>query len=140
MKSAANQPAGMTKDSTRDAGMAGSGVTSLSAVTLATRDMARAVGFYEGLGFPLRYGGPNEAFTSFAFGGTFLNLIADPRGPAGWWGRVIVHVSDVDGMYEKALAAGFTPESAPADAPWGERYFHIVDPDGHEISFAKPIA
>ncbi|MCY3569357.1 MAG: VOC family protein, partial [Chloroflexi bacterium] len=24
-------------------------------------------------------------------------------------------------------------------APWRERYFHIVDPDGHEISFAKPL-
>jgi len=22
---------------------------------------------------------------------------------------------------------------------WGERYFHIIDPDGHEISLAKPL-
>jgi uncharacterized glyoxalase superfamily protein PhnB len=42
-------------------------------------------------------------------------------------------------MYRKALAAGLTPEFEPADAPWGERYFHIVDPDGHELSFAKPL-
>jgi catechol 2,3-dioxygenase-like lactoylglutathione lyase family enzyme len=140
MKSVANQPAGMTKDSTHDADTAEPRIVSLSAVTLATRDMARAVCFYEALGFPRKYGGPSEAFTSFAFGGTFLNLIADPLGPAGRWGRVIVYVSDVDGMYGKALAAGLTPECAPADAPWGERYFHIVDPDGHEISFAKPIA
>ncbi|MGH8701888.1 MAG: VOC family protein, partial [Burkholderiales bacterium] len=27
----------------------------------------------------------------------------------------------------------------PADAPWGERYFHISDPDGHELSFARPL-
>jgi uncharacterized glyoxalase superfamily protein PhnB len=26
---------------------------------------------------------------------------------------------------------------APTDAPWGERYFHLRDPDGHELSFAK---
>jgi catechol 2,3-dioxygenase-like lactoylglutathione lyase family enzyme len=139
MKSAASQPASVTNESPHDADMAGLCVTSLSAVTLATRDMARAVSFYEALGFPLKYGGANEVFTSFSFGGTYLNLIADPRGPAGWWGRVIVHVSNVDGMYDKALAAGFTPECAPTDAPWGERFFHIVDPDGHEISFAKPI-
>src|SRR5271168_4721443 len=99
MKSVANQPASVTKDSHYAADTAGLCVTSLSAVTLATRDMARAVCFYEALGFPLNYGGPNEVFTSFVFGGTFLNLIVDPRGPAGWWGRVIVHVSDVDGMY-----------------------------------------
>jgi catechol 2,3-dioxygenase-like lactoylglutathione lyase family enzyme len=115
-------------------------VVSLSAVTLATRDMARAVRFYEALGFPCKYGGPSEGFTSFEFGNTFLNLIADSRGSAGWWGRVIVHVSDVDGMYSRALAAGITPEFAPQDAPWGERYFHVFDPEGHEISFAKPIA
>jgi uncharacterized glyoxalase superfamily protein PhnB len=26
----------------------------------------------------------------------------------------------------------------PRDAPWGERYFHMRDPDGHELSFARP--
>jgi uncharacterized glyoxalase superfamily protein PhnB len=27
----------------------------------------------------------------------------------------------------------------PRDAEWGERYFHLTDPDGHELSFARPI-
>lgn len=27
----------------------------------------------------------------------------------------------------------------PQDASWGERYFHMSDPDGHELSFALPI-
>lgn len=113
-------------------------IESLSAITLATRDMARAVPFYEALGFPKKYGGPQEAFTSFALGASFLNLIVDAR-PVSWWGRVIIYVSDVDGIYQKALAAGLKAESEPADAPWGERYFHITDPDGHELSFAKPL-
>jgi len=114
-------------------------IESLSAITLATHDMARAVPFYLALGFPLKFGGPDEAFTSFAFGNAFLNLIADTRGPIQWWGRVILYVSDVDALYRKALAAGLRPEFAPSDAPWGERYFHIVDPDGHELSFARPL-
>jgi uncharacterized glyoxalase superfamily protein PhnB len=42
-------------------------------------------------------------------------------------------------MHAKAVAAGLTPETAPADAPWHERYFHILDPDGHELSFAKRL-
>jgi uncharacterized glyoxalase superfamily protein PhnB len=29
---------------------------------------------------------------------------------------------------------------APADAPWGERYFHVQDPAGHEVSIARPLA
>ncbi|MDE1182252.1 VOC family protein [Paraburkholderia sp.] len=114
------------------------GIESLSAITLATRDMARAVAFYTTLGFPLKFGGANEAFTSFAFGGSFLNLIADER-PVQWWGRVIVHVTDVDAVYHAAFAAGYAPQFAPTDATWGERYFHITDPDGHELSFAKPL-
>jgi catechol 2,3-dioxygenase-like lactoylglutathione lyase family enzyme len=118
-------------------------IEALSAITLSTHDMARAVPFYEALGFPLKFGGPQETFTSFAFGTpphtSFLNLIAETRGPIQWWGRVIIYVSDVDALYQKALAAGLRPEFAPSDAPWGERYFHISDPDGHELSFAKPL-
>lgn len=114
-------------------------IESLSAITLATRDMPRAVSFYEALGFPMKFGGPQEAFTSFAFGGSYLNLIVDSRAPVNWWGRVIVYVSDVDALYRKALAAGLRPSLEPSDAPWGERYFHITDPDGHELSFARPL-
>ena len=33
---------------------------------------------------------------------------------------------------------GFAPDR-PKDASWGERYFHMLDPDGHELSFARPI-
>ena len=114
-------------------------IESLSAITLATHDMSRAVQFYEALGFPIKFGGPHEAFTSFAFGGSYLNLIADTRAPVNWWGRVIFYVSDVDALYRKALAAGLKPSLEPSDAPWGERYFHLTDPDGHELSFARPL-
>ena len=114
-------------------------IESLSAITLATRNMPRAVLFYEALGFPIKFGGSQEAFTSFAFGGSYLNLIVDTRAPVNWWGRVIIYVSDVDALYRKALAAGLKPSLEPSDAPWGERYFHITDPDGHELSFARPL-
>jgi catechol 2,3-dioxygenase-like lactoylglutathione lyase family enzyme len=114
-------------------------VESINAVTLGTRDMARAMHFYAALGFPFAYGGPDAAFTSYAFGGSHLNLIAETHGPINWWGRVIIHVSDVDALYQRALDAGLAPESTPADATWGERYFHIRDPDGHQLSFAKRL-
>ena len=35
--------------------------------------------------------------------------------------------------------AGVEPDTAPRDAPWGERFFHLTDPDGHEASFARPL-
>lgn len=110
---------------------------SLSAITLATRDMRRAVAFYRFLGFNLAFGGEEADFSSFRVGTSHLNIISDRR-PVAWWGRVIFYDSDVDGLYARVVAAGYKPEAPPRDAPWGERFFHLTDPDGHELSFAWP--
>ncbi len=117
-------------------------VESISAVTLLTVDMVEAVAFYRALGFHLIYGGEDATFTSFRVGAGYLNLQLDAGRSLkrGLWGRVVLWVDDVDAMYQCAIRAGFRPETAPADAPWGERYFHIHDPSGHELSFARPLA
>lgn len=113
-------------------------IESINALTLATHDMARAVTFYSALGFVTKYGGADAEFTSFHCGSQFLNVIAvPPTTELGWWGRAIFHVDDVDAFHANALAHGLEPEAPPRDAPWGERYFHISDPDGHELSFAR---
>ena len=116
-------------------------IETLDAVTLAVRDMARSVLFYSNLGFEIRYGGEDAVFTSFHVGAGYLNLQLAPtvRVPRNW-GRLIFHVSDVDAMCARARAAGYEPDFEPTDAEWGERYFHIKDPDGHEMSFAKLLA
>lgn len=116
-------------------------ITCISAVTLATHDMARAVHFYHALGFELHYGGESAAFTSFCAGPGYLNVIAVSEDRQwSWWGRIIFHVADVDAFHTRAVDAGLHPEGAPQDALWGERFFHIIDPDGHELSFATPLA
>lgn len=117
------------------------GIERISAVTLFVADMSRALAFYEALGFALRYGGHDARFTSLDAGaGGYLNLALDAdEAPERRWGRVIFHVGDVDALHERAVAAGIAPDGAPADAPWGERYFHVTDPDGHELSFARPL-
>ena len=115
-------------------------VEGISAISLVTHDMARSVRFYCAVGFTIRHGGEQASFTSLHAGSGFLNLIAWPAGgPRSWWGRVIFHVSDVDAFYARAVAAGLKPDTTPADAPWGERFFHLTDPDGHELSFARPL-
>ena len=45
-----------------------SGIESISAVTLATHDMARSVRFYQAMGFAIRSGGEDAPFTSFRAG------------------------------------------------------------------------
>ena len=52
-----------------------------------------------------------------------------------------LYVLGLDGAslaWEYLRGKGFNPEN-PRDASWGERYFHMADPDGHELSFARPI-
>ena len=115
-------------------------IRQINAVTLAVQDMARAVRFYrDNVGLEINYGGEEGAFTSFRIGDSYLNLTLATEGGWRWWGRLILHVDDVDAVYRRLVDAGLTPSSAPEDAPWGERYFHINDPDSHEISFAKVL-
>jgi catechol 2,3-dioxygenase-like lactoylglutathione lyase family enzyme len=116
-------------------------ITVISAVTLAVSDVARSVRFYRALGFELFAGNERSAFATFRAGAGFLNVQHDPEHaplPA-IWGRVIFWVDDVDALYRRAVDAGFEPDMEPSDAPWGERYFHLQDPDGHELSFARPL-
>ncbi len=124
-------------------------VTALSALTLLVSDMAASTAFYEALGFERLFGGPETSFTSYRAGDSYLNLMLgaveqpEQRGPSNPFNeikfRAIFYVDDVDQFHAQAVAAGIEPLFAPRDAPWRERYFHLRDPDGHEISFAKPL-
>jgi len=117
------------------------GFQEINAITLAVTDMDRSVAFYGDLGFPTAAGGAGTPFTTLRAGRSFVNLqlVEGHAPPTGVWGRVIFWVDDVDAVHARALAGGHHPEFAPTDAPWGERYFHLRDPDGHELSFAHPL-
>ena len=115
-------------------------IEKISAITLAVADMTRAVDFYQRLGFVVAAGGAGSDFTTFVVGDGYLNLGLRPGyTPGPNWGRTIFYVSNVDEMYASVVAAGLQPETKPRDAEWNERYFHILDPEGHELSFAKPL-
>jgi catechol 2,3-dioxygenase-like lactoylglutathione lyase family enzyme len=123
----------------------------ISAVTLKIRDMRKSCSFYSRIpGFKLVYGGAAKPFTTFEVGGNkmYLNLelvddiaSSDPRD----FGRIIFHTEDVDSLYhymknDKAISEAISFENEPADAPWGERFFHVREPDGYQLSFARPLS
>jgi len=96
--------------------------------------------FYCALGFDACVAMNNRHSRVFERGTSYLNLVAQPAERRwSWWGRVIFYVADVDALYERALAAGYQPTTAPRDAEWGECFFHLMDPDGDELSFASPL-
>jgi hypothetical protein len=39
-------------------------------------------------------------------------------------------------LHASVVAAGYRPDTTPRNAEWGERFFHLTDLDGHELSFA----
>ena len=115
-------------------------VEKISALTLKVRDMQRSVIFYRDvLGLNVIFGGEHAGFSSLCTREaqhTILNL--EEGNPIKGWGRIVFYVDNVDTCWEYLKGKGFDPER-PRDAAWGERYFHMLDPDGHELSFARPL-
>ena len=121
-------------------GSSSSTISCISAVTLTTTDMLQSVSFYTSIGFELIYGRQTSDFSSFRTAAQYLNLTTEKiNNKAGFGGQVIFYVDDVDRMYNHMKTVGLAPAFEPRDAMWGERYFHITDPNGHELSFAKPF-
>ena len=115
-------------------------IEKVSAITLNVADMQASVAFYRDvLCLELIYGGADSGFSSFRIQNTEFPIINLQRGdPATAWGRMIFHVSNVDAFWKRLKEKGFDPDD-PRDASWGERFFHVHDPDGHELSFARPL-
>ena len=131
----------------------------ISAVTLIIKDMARSCNFYSQIpSFKLVYGGSsNDSFTTYQIGNdntsAYLNLelnqnihISNPNNYLGrrHFGRIIFFTEDVDKLYQyfknnESFSNTIYLENEPTDGSWGERYFHIREPDGYQLSFAKPL-
>ena len=122
-------------------------VTKISAVTLLISDMKKSVDFYSKIpNFKIVYGGPDNQFTSFLIDDTaksYLNLKLNKTHSVDF-GRIIFYVDDVDKFFsymqnDETISVLGKLESKPQDATWGERFFHVLDPDGNRLSFATPI-
>ena len=115
-------------------------IEKISAITFRVLNMKVSVHFYRDvLGMELLYGGEQESFSSLRANDSESAILNLEQGDTvSRWGRLIFHVTDVDAFWTHLKERGFNPE-IPRDASWGERYFHLLDPDGHELSFAKPL-
>jgi catechol 2,3-dioxygenase-like lactoylglutathione lyase family enzyme len=115
-------------------------IEKISAITFRVLNMRTSVQFYRNvLGMELLYGGEQASFSSLRANDSESAILNLEQGETVQrWGRLIFHVTDVDAFWIHLKEKGFNPE-IPRDASWGERYFHMLDPDGHELSFAQPL-
>jgi len=124
-------------------------VTKISAITLRISDMKKSVDFYSKIpNFKIVYGGSDSQFTSFLIDDaskSYLNLrINEVAAEATHWSRIIFYVDDVDELFDymendETISRLGNLESKPVNAAWGERFFHVLDPDDYKLSFATPI-
>jgi catechol 2,3-dioxygenase-like lactoylglutathione lyase family enzyme len=115
-------------------------IEKISAITFRVLNMKASVQFYRNvLGMELLYGGEWARFSSLGASDSESAILNLEQGDSvSQWGRVVFHVADVYAFWKHLKEKRFDPE-IPRDASWGERYFHMPDPDGHELSFARPL-
>src|SRR5215210_4054866 len=140
----------------------------VSAITLKVKDMEKSSSLYSKIpGFRLTYGGkPSDHFTTFEIGEggnakIYLNLelIEDNEGrPDDFskilnlgktrdcedFGRIIFYTENVDRLYsymkqDEYISKHIVIENEPTHASWGERFFHIREPNGYQLSFAQAL-
>ncbi|CAN7664015.1 VOC family protein [Variovorax paradoxus] len=52
----------------------------------------------------------------------------------------MLHVDDVDALYEEFVRRGALIKQAPADKPHGMREFSVTTPDGHRLMIGQDLA
>ena len=117
----------------------------ISAVGVSATDLRRAVAFYELLGFtfPPFDEGEQHVETAPGPGARLMidsaelmtGLLGEPP-RAGNTAAFAVRCwspAQVDEVTARVAAAGHTVVTPPWDAPWGQRYAVVADPDGHRV-------
>ena len=123
-----------------------------AAVELVTADLARSLDFYRLLGLDIPAGDGPHVEVELPGGNRLLFDTEDTIAGMhpGWTppvsaGRVVLAFgltspSEVDAVFARMTQAGHAGSLEPFDAPWGQRYATVVDPDGTSVDLFAPLA
>jgi predicted lactoylglutathione lyase len=118
----------------------------LNAVTLGVDDFARAVRFYEGLGFPRKFRATGDDIAFFDAGGLVLALfrwamlaedaqLPDEPRPSAFRGVTLAKLcasdEEVDAVMARALRIGGRQLKPAQNTSFGGYSGYFADPDGH---------
>lgn len=121
-------------------------------VEIFARDVPRSVEFYRLLGLAVPDPGEPDPHVEVELpGGNRLAFDAEQTitgmhpdwSPPDSAGRVAIAFglaspADVDAMFERLTKAGHPGSLQPFDAPWGQRYATVLDPDGNLVDLFAP--
>ncbi len=126
----------------------------LAVVGLVVSDMAATLAFYRRLGLDLPEDADAQPHVEVEVGGLRLAFDTeevvqsfDPtfRRPEGQSQRMSLAfecttASEVDAAYAELTGLGYDGALTPWDAPWGQRYAVVHDPDGTPVDLFAPLA
>src|ERR1041384_2554853 len=102
----------------------------LNQVTVAARDLAASIAFYQTLGLKLIVRNDHYARFVCPDGDSTFSLMLDPAASAG--GTVVYFEDDaLDATVERLKRAGLAFDEEPHDQSWSWREAHLRDPAGH---------
>jgi catechol 2,3-dioxygenase-like lactoylglutathione lyase family enzyme len=124
----------------------------LTAIGIATADVAESVRFYRTLGLEIPDPDPTSPHHETTLPNGLrvmwdtLELVRDldpdweePRGQRIALAFECDDANDVNETYARLVAAGYRGKKEPYDAPWGQRYANVTDPDGNVVDLFAPL-
>ncbi|MGH8928833.1 MAG: VOC family protein [Acidimicrobiia bacterium] len=123
------------------------------AIGLVVRDMSEAMDFYRKLGLEFVMGTESDGHTEAA-GPNGLRVMFDTQEmmksfsqwePASGGHRVSLAFlcespDEVNRLYHELTVGGAPSHVAPFDAPWGQRYATVLDPDDNAVDLFAPMS
>jgi predicted enzyme related to lactoylglutathione lyase len=121
----------------------------ISAVAVSATDLSRAIAFYELLGFEFPAFEAEAQHVEAEAGVRLMidaaslveGLVGESPRPGNTSGFAVQYDSpaEVDEVAARVGGAGHTVVTAPWDAPWGQRYATVADPDGYRVDLFCPL-
>lgn len=107
---------------------------SISALVFKVVDMDKTLKFYEGLGFRVDKNDGRIAVVYVNWFSMEFHLVnetdEEPKN-----GPIVLVSVEVDDFYDKAIKAGYKPESELQKTVNGRREFYLRDPNGYLLAF-----
>ena len=118
-----------------------------SAIELVVHDLPTSLAFYRRLGLDIPADADQAPHVEFEFPGglrllwdtveTIRSFTPDWTEPAGGHRIGLAFdcgtAADVDTLFDEFTGDGYTGRKKPWDAPWGQRYATVDDPDGNPV-------